>query len=38
MTALAAPAAGRELYGDLAVTTTEGAVVGRGSVAIGAVN
>ncbi|RZU73291.1 subtilase family protein [Micromonospora kangleipakensis] len=38
VTALAAPAAGRELYGDLAVTTTEGAVVGRGSVAIGAVN
>ncbi|WP_446212677.1 S8 family serine peptidase [Micromonospora sp. IBSANI012] len=38
VTALSAPAAGRELYGDLAVTTTEGAVVGRGSVAIGAVN
>ncbi|WP_200209414.1 S8 family serine peptidase [Micromonospora coerulea] len=38
VTALATPAAGRELYGDLAVTTTEGAVVGRGSVAIGAVN
>ncbi|PWR16885.1 serine protease [Micromonospora sicca] len=38
VTALAAPAAGRELYGDLAVTTTEGAVVGRGSVAIGSVN
>ncbi|MEV0156201.1 S8 family serine peptidase [Micromonospora sp. NPDC050686] len=38
VTALATPAAGRELYGDLAVTTTEGAVVGRGSVSIGAVN
>ncbi|MEU2614787.1 S8 family serine peptidase [Micromonospora sp. NPDC007271] len=38
VTALAAPAAGRELYGDVAVTTTEGAVVGRGSVSIGAVN
>ncbi|MFC4148338.1 S8 family serine peptidase [Micromonospora mangrovi] len=38
VTALSAPAAGRELYGDLAVTTVEGAVVGRGSVAIGAVN
>ncbi|MEV0430186.1 S8 family serine peptidase [Micromonospora sp. NPDC050495] len=38
VTALAAPAAGRELYGDLAVTTVEGAVVGRGSVAVGAVN
>ncbi|MCW3815377.1 S8 family serine peptidase [Micromonospora sp. DR5-3] len=38
VTALATPAAGRELFGDLAVTTTEGAVVGRGSVAIGTVN
>jgi subtilisin family serine protease len=38
VTALSAPAAGRELYGDLAVTTVEGAVVGRGSVAVGAVN
>ncbi|SCG42220.1 S8 family serine peptidase [Micromonospora inositola] len=38
VTALATPAAGRELFGDLAVTTIEGAVVGRGSVAIGAVN
>ncbi|NES14319.1 MULTISPECIES: S8 family serine peptidase [Micromonospora] len=38
VTALAAPAAGRELYGDLAVTTTAGAVVGRGAVSIGAVN
>ncbi|WP_229399760.1 S8 family serine peptidase [Micromonospora okii] len=38
VTAQSAPAAGRSLYGDLAVTTTEGAVVGVGSVAIGAVN
>ncbi|MEU5723080.1 S8 family serine peptidase [Micromonospora sp. NPDC047738] len=38
VTALAAPAAGRELYGDVAITTTEGAVVGRGSVSVGAVN
>ncbi|WP_433688195.1 S8 family serine peptidase [Micromonospora carbonacea] len=38
VTAQSAPAAGRALYGDLAVTTTEGAVVGRGSVSIGAVN
>ncbi|MEV0805087.1 S8 family serine peptidase [Micromonospora sp. NPDC050200] len=38
VTALSAPTAGRELYGDLAVTTTEGAVVGRGSVSVGAVN
>ncbi|MGC3859653.1 S8 family serine peptidase [Micromonospora chersina] len=38
VTAQATPAAGRELYGDLAVTTTEGAVVGRGSVEVGAVN
>ncbi|SBT51931.1 S8 family serine peptidase [Micromonospora auratinigra] len=38
VTALSAPAAGRELYGDLAVTTVEGAVVGRGSVAVGTVN
>ncbi|MFC0004584.1 S8 family serine peptidase [Micromonospora siamensis] len=38
VTALATPAAGRELYGELAVTTTEGAVVGRGAVDVGAVN
>lgn len=37
VTAQSAPSAGRSLYGDLAVTTAEGAVVGRGSVAIGAV-
>lgn len=34
VTALSTPAAGRELYGDMAVTTTEGAVVGRGSVEV----
>ncbi|MBQ1046568.1 MULTISPECIES: S8 family serine peptidase [unclassified Micromonospora] len=38
VTALSSPAAGRELYGDMAVTTTEGAVVGRGSVEVLAVN
>ncbi|SCG42037.1 S8 family serine peptidase [Micromonospora halophytica] len=38
VTALAAPADGRELYGELAVVTTEGAVVGRSAVSIGAVN
>ncbi|MGN9807989.1 S8 family serine peptidase [Micromonospora sp. BQ11] len=38
VTALATPAAGRKLYGELAVVTTEGAVVGRGAVSIGAVN
>lgn len=38
VTALSTPSAGRELYGDMAVTTIEGAVVGRGSVEINAVN
>ncbi|MFI7575199.1 S8 family serine peptidase [Micromonospora sp. NPDC049497] len=38
VTALSTPAAGRKLYGELAVVTTEGAVVGRGAVSIGAVN
>ncbi|SCE73685.1 S8 family serine peptidase [Micromonospora mirobrigensis] len=38
VTALATPPAGRELFGDMAVTTIEGAVVGRGSVAVHAVN
>ncbi|MBQ1074550.1 S8 family serine peptidase [Micromonospora sp. C31] len=38
VTALSTPAAGRELYGELAVVTTEGAIVGRGAVSIGAVN
>jgi hypothetical protein len=37
VTALVAPAAGRQLFGDMTVITTQGAVVGRGSVAIGAV-
>ncbi|WP_428961894.1 S8 family serine peptidase [Micromonospora fluostatini] len=38
VTALSTPAAGRELQGELTVVTTEGAVVGRGAVAIDAVN
>ncbi|MBQ1025945.1 S8 family serine peptidase [Micromonospora sp. C95] len=38
VTAQSAPPAGRSLYGELAVVTTEGAVVGRGAVSIGAVN
>ncbi|NIL40562.1 S8 family serine peptidase [Salinispora arenicola] len=38
VTAQASPAAGRELQGELAMVTSEGAVVGRGAVAIGAVN
>ncbi|MFF5215628.1 S8 family serine peptidase [Micromonospora sp. NPDC000442] len=38
VTAQSAPSAGRALYGELAVVTTEGAVVGRGAVSIGAVN
>ncbi len=38
VTAQSTPAAGRALYGELAVVTSEGAVVGRGAVAIGAVN
>ncbi|RKN43422.1 S8 family serine peptidase [Micromonospora endolithica] len=38
VTALSTPAAGRELYGELAVVTTEGAIVGRGAVSVGAVN
>lgn len=37
VTALAAPAAGRQLFGELTVVTDQGAVVGRGSVLIGAV-
>jgi hypothetical protein len=37
VTALVAPAAGRQLLGELAVVTDEGAVVGRGAVRIGAV-
>jgi len=38
VTAQASPAAGRELQGELAMVTSEGAVVGRGAVAIGSVN
>ncbi|MEV6690124.1 S8 family serine peptidase [Micromonospora sp. NPDC051196] len=38
VTAQSAPPAGRTLSGDLSVVTSEGAVVGRGSVNIGAVN
>ncbi len=38
VTAQSAPVAGRKLAGELAVVTNEGAVVGRGTVSIGAVN
>ncbi|MGK5672827.1 S8 family serine peptidase [Micromonospora sp. URMC 106] len=38
VTAQSTPAAGRALFGELSVVTTEGAVVGRGAVSIGAVN
>ncbi|SCL54832.1 pre-peptidase C-terminal domain-containing protein [Micromonospora citrea] len=38
VTAQATPGAGRALFGELSVVTTEGAVVGRGAVSIGAVN
>jgi hypothetical protein len=37
VTALAAPPAGRQLFGEMTVVTDEGAVVGRGAVRIGAV-
>ena len=37
VTAASAPAAGRQLTGEMAVVTDEGAVVGRGTVRIGAV-
>jgi subtilisin family serine protease len=37
VTAAAAPPAGRSLFGEVVISTTEGAVVGRGSVLIGAV-
>jgi subtilisin family serine protease len=37
VTALVAPAAGRQLFGEMTVVTDEGAVVGRGAVRIGAV-
>lgn len=38
VTAQVAPAAGRQLFGELAVVTDEGATVGRGNVSIGTVN
>jgi hypothetical protein len=38
VTAVAVPADGRQLSGELAIVTTEGAIVGRGNVSIGAVN
>jgi hypothetical protein len=38
VTAVSAPPAGRSLFGEVVFRTTEGAVVGRGSVLIGAVN
>ncbi|GAB3815969.1 S8 family serine peptidase [Micromonospora zhanjiangensis] len=38
VTAQSAPAAGRQLFGEMVVVTDEGAVVGRGNVAIGTVN
>jgi hypothetical protein len=37
VTARSAPADGRKLFGEMAVVTDEGAVVGRGNVAIGSV-
>jgi hypothetical protein len=37
VTAQSAPADGRKLFGEMAVVTDEGAVVGRGNVAIGSV-
>ena len=37
VTAVSAPAAGRSLFGEMTLTTDEGAVVGRGSVTIGEV-
>jgi subtilisin family serine protease len=37
VTATAAPAAGRSLFGEMTLITDEGAVVGRGTVTIGAV-
>jgi subtilisin family serine protease len=37
VTAQSTPAAGRQLFGEMAVVTDEGAVVGRGAVRIGAV-
>ena len=37
VTALVAPPAGRQLFGEMTVVTDEGAVIGRGSVQIGSV-
>jgi subtilisin family serine protease len=37
VTALAAPPAGRQLFGEMTVVTDEGAIIGRGAVRIGAV-
>jgi hypothetical protein len=37
VTATAAPAAGRSLFGEVSLITDEGAVVGRGTVLIGEV-
>ena len=37
VTALAAPPAGRQLFGEMTVVTDEGATIGRGAVRIGAV-
>ena len=37
VTATAAPAAGRSLFGEMSLITDEGAVVGRGTVLIGEV-
>ncbi|MFC7548222.1 S8 family serine peptidase [Plantactinospora sp. GCM10030261] len=38
VTAEATPVAGRQLFGEMTVVTSEGAVVGRGQVTIGSVN
>ncbi len=38
VTALTAPAAGRQLFGDMSMVTDAGATIGRGSVRIAAVN
>ncbi|MDG4833274.1 S8 family serine peptidase [Solwaraspora sp. WMMD1047] len=38
VTAEAAPAAGRQLFGEMVVVTDEGAIVGRGNVLIGSVS
>jgi hypothetical protein len=38
VTANVAPAAGRQLFGDMTVVTDEGAVIGRGNVQIDSVS